>query len=80
MASQVKDQNNTPLQTTLPNRQPRVPVRIVNPSDILPLDANQKPAGSGAGGANLQLRLDLNFDVEVELKARVRGDLTLALL
>jgi hypothetical protein len=58
----------------------QVPVRVVNPSDILPSDATQKQAGSGAGGGNLPLRLDLNLDVEVELKARVKGDLTLALL
>jgi hypothetical protein len=30
--------------------------------------------------SGLKLRLDLNLDVEVELKAKIRGDLTLALL
>jgi len=28
----------------------------------------------------LKLRLDLNLDIEIELKARIRGDLTLALM
>ncbi|KAL3494405.1 hypothetical protein BJX62DRAFT_234281 [Aspergillus germanicus] len=30
--------------------------------------------------SGLKLRLDVNLDVEVELKAKIRGDLTLALL
>lgn len=59
----------------------QVPVRVVNPSDILPSsDSNQKAGNGGAGGGNLRLRLDLNLDVEVTLKATIRGDLTLALL
>lgn len=54
-----------------------------------PGNPNQQLA-TGPGGASqgksideqdgLKLKLELNLDVEVELKARIRGDLTIALL
>jgi hypothetical protein len=56
----------------------QVPVRVANPSDILP--SSEQKASSNNGGGNLRSRLDLNLDVEVTLKANIKGDLTLALL
>jgi hypothetical protein len=60
----------------------QVPVRVVNPdllSDQYIPGRGASDPGKGSQG-NLRLRLDLNLDVEITLKAKIRGDLTLALL
>jgi hypothetical protein len=59
-----------------------IPARPGNPQQSL---ATGKKGDEGGEKSildydGLKLRLDLNLDIEIELKARIRGDLTLALM
>jgi hypothetical protein len=81
--SRPRKQKGGPMEKTPVVEHPvQVPVRVVNPdllSDQYIPGRGASDPGKGSQG-NLRLRLDLNLDVEITLKAKIRGDLTLALL
>ena len=63
-------------------RRGEIPMRPGNPNQQLKTgpEEDKQDGGSLMDQDGLKLKLELNLDVEIELKARVRGDLTLALL
>jgi hypothetical protein len=76
MQTQNAGHNAAQARTPTTEHPVQVPVRVVNPEAMEPVPGS----GAGKSNGNLRLRLDLNLDVEITLTAKIRGDLTLALL